>query len=98
MLELKVISPSESPYLSLVVLVKKKDGKTRFCVDYRGLKKVTIKDRYPLPDIQDALDVIKGASVFSLIDMNSGYWQMEIAENDRPKRPLLPPTTYISST
>ena len=80
-----VIEPSSSPWISPVVLVKKKDGTTRFCVDYRKLNEVTKKDSYPLPRIDDIMDTLSGSSWFSTLDLKSGYWQVEIDKNDREK-------------
>ena len=65
--------------------MKKKDGTLRMCVDYRELNKVTVKDRYPLPRIDDLFDQLKGSSVFSKIDLRSGYHQLKIKETDVPK-------------
>jgi hypothetical protein len=65
--------------------VEKKDGTQRICVDYRSLNEVTIKNKYPLPRIEDLFDQMKGASVFSNIDLRSGYHQLKIRESDIPK-------------
>jgi hypothetical protein len=68
-----------------VLFVEKKDGTQRMCVDYRSLNEVTIKNKYPLPRIEDLFDQMKGASIFSKIDLRSGYHQMKIQESDIPK-------------
>ncbi|CAK9799160.1 Retrovirus-related Pol polyprotein from transposon 297 [Anthophora plagiata] len=80
-----VIEKSESPWSSPIVLVKKKDGSTRFCVDYRRLNSITKKDSYPLPRIEDTLDALVGSSWFSTVDLQSGYWQISMEEADREK-------------
>ena len=85
MLERDVIQPSTSPWASPIVLVQKKDGSIRFCVDYRKLNTITRKDAYPLPRIDDTLDTLAGSCWFSTLDLLSGYWQVEVAEADREK-------------
>ena len=80
-----VIEPSTSPWASNIVLVKKKDGSTRICIDYRRLNAVTEKDAYPLPRIDEVLDQLAGNAWFSTLDLFTGYWQVEFDEEDRPK-------------
>ena len=80
-----VISPSQSPWGSPITLVPKKDGTARFCVDYRALNAVTRKDRYPLPHIQDVFDTVGVGRIFTSLDLKSGYWQLPVAAEDRPK-------------
>ena len=85
MLRDKIIRPSSSPYASPITLVPKKDGTTRFCVDYRKLNQATIKDSHPLPLIQDIFDQLSGAKYFSTLDLKSGYWQIPVAKRDIKK-------------
>ncbi|GFX72043.1 retrovirus-related Pol polyprotein from transposon 17.6 [Trichonephila clavipes] len=75
----------ESPWSSPIVLVRKKDGSTRFCVDYRWLNDVTKKDSYPLPRIDDTLDTLAGNTWFSTLGLKSGYWQVELHHDDKKK-------------
>ncbi|GFT77947.1 hypothetical protein TNCV_3178461 [Trichonephila clavipes] len=82
MLDEGIVQPSESPWSSPIVLVRKKDGSWRFCVDYRKLNSVTKKTFIPPPRIDDTLDRLKGAMFFSSMDLRSGYWQIEIDEAD----------------
>ncbi|KAF5477291.1 hypothetical protein F2P56_003941, partial [Juglans regia] len=79
------IQPSSSPWGVPVLFVKKKDGTLRMCIDYRELNKVTIKNKYPLPRIDDLFDQLQGAAVFSKIDLRSGYHQLRIRDKDVPK-------------
>ena len=85
MLECDVIEPLVSPWSTGFVLVKKKDGTTRLCVDYQKLNELTVKDAYPLPRIDDSLDHLSGAQGFSTLDLCSGYCQVELEPDDKPK-------------
>jgi hypothetical protein len=79
------IRPSSSPWGAPVLFVEKKDGTPRMCVDYRSSNEVMIKNKYPLPRIEDLFDQMKGASVFSKVDLRSGYHKLKIRESDIPK-------------
>ncbi|GJT06316.1 putative reverse transcriptase domain-containing protein [Tanacetum coccineum] len=79
------IRPSSSPWGAPVLFVKKKDGSFRMCIDYRELNKLTMKNRYPLPRIDDLFDQLQGSSVYSKIDLRSGYHQLRVREEDIPK-------------
>ena len=81
-LEKKYIQPSVSPWGAPVLFVKKKDGTLKLCIDYRKLNKVTVKNKYPLPRIDDVFDQMRGAKVFSKIDLRSGYHQVRIKDED----------------
>ena len=85
MLASDIICPSNIPWASPVVMVKKKDGSLRFCVDFRQLNAATIKDAHPLPRIDDLLNALHGPCWFSNLDLKSGYWQAPIMERDKEK-------------
>ena len=82
------IRPSTSPWGALVLFVKNKDGSMCMCIDYRHLNKVTVRNKYPLPRIDDLFDQLQGASVFSKIDLRFGYHQLKIKDDDVPKSAL----------
>ena len=86
-----VIRPSQSPWASPIVLVKKKDNTLRFCVDYRRLNSITKLDVFPLPRIDDTLDLLSQTKYFTTLDLASGYWQVKMHEDAREKTAF---TTY----
>jgi len=85
MLKQKVIQPSHSESSSPVVVVPKKNGKPRFCVNYRRLNSVTKKDTYPIPRMDDCLDSLGEAQFFSTLDCTAGYWQVPLNKEDQEK-------------
>ena len=85
MLEAGVIEPSQSPWASPIVIVDKKDGSKRFCVDYRALNKVAVQNSHPLPRIDDILASLNGAKYFTCLDLRSGYWQIPMDPASREK-------------
>lgn len=80
-----VLQPSHSPYGSMLVIVKKKDGSPRVCVDYRALNEITVKNKYPLPLMDELFDRVQGAKYFSSIDLRDGFYQILLREEDRQK-------------
>lgn len=91
MLEKKVIQPSSSPWAAPIVMVCKKDGSWCFCVDYRKLNSLTHKDAFPLPQIEETLTSLTQASWFTTLDLASGYWQVDVDPQDRPKTAFTTP-------
>ena len=85
MLEKGVIEKSTSPWASPIVIVPKKNGERRFCIDLRRINAITKRDEHPLPRIDDMLDTFNGSKWFSSLDMASGYWQIEMDERDKEK-------------
>ncbi|KAL7882920.1 hypothetical protein SRHO_G00005780 [Serrasalmus rhombeus] len=83
--EAGVIRPSKSPYVSPIVVVTKKDGSLRICMDYRKLNSYSTRDAFPLPRVEEALEALGQAKYFSTLDLTSGYWQVEVAEADKHK-------------
>ncbi|GKE95821.1 putative reverse transcriptase domain-containing protein, partial [Tanacetum coccineum] len=89
--------PSSSPWGAPVLFVKKKDGSFQMCIDYRALNKLTVKNRYPLPRIDDLFDQLQGSSIYSKIELRSGYHQLRVCEEDIPKMALKLDTVITSS-
>jgi len=89
MLTHRIFSKSNSPWATPVVIVKKKDASNRFCLDYRKLNNITIKDNYPIPLIEETLDTLKGAKFFTSLDLASGYWQIGFSGLAKQKTALI---------
>ena len=97
MLDAGAIRESHSPWASPVVLVRKKDGSLRFCIDYRKLNERTVRDSYALPRIEDTLDALHGAKWFSSLDLKAGYWQVEMREEDKAKTAFTTPLGFYEA-
>ena len=98
MLSMDVIEEAECEWASPIVFVPKPDGTMRFCVDYRRLNAMTIRDSYPIPRMDECIESLGYAKIFSNLDANCGYWQIEIDEDDREKTALRPIRICIASS
>ena len=96
MLQKGVNEPSSSPWALPIILVKKKDGSTHFCVDYRMLNDASVKNSYPLPRIDNCLDALAGSKWFSTLDLCSSYWQVAIDKNEKLKNCLHERERFVS--
>jgi hypothetical protein len=85
MLKAEAIEPATSEWASPIVLVAKPDGSTRFCMDYRKVNIITVRDSYPLPRLYECIDSLGDANIFTTLDCNSGYWQIPVRPGDREK-------------
>lgn len=95
LLQNDIVRPSTSPYASPIVLVKKKTGNYRLCIDYRALNKITTKENYPMPLIDDQLDALAGHTYFTTLDLASGYYQIPIREQDKHKTAFVTPEGHF---
>uniref|UniRef100_A0A3Q1EKL9 Gypsy retrotransposon integrase-like protein 1 n=1 Tax=Acanthochromis polyacanthus TaxID=80966 RepID=A0A3Q1EKL9_9TELE len=94
LLEAGVIRESESPFSSPIVVVRKKNGDIRLCIDYRKLNMQTVKDAYPLPNLEESLSALSGSKWFSVLDLKSGYYQIEMNESDKEKTAFVTPVGF----
>lgn len=95
LLDHSIVRPSTSPYASPIVLVRKKTGEYRLCIDYRALNKRTVKENYPMPLIDDQLDVLAGHQFYTTLDLASGYYQIPIREEDKQKTAFVTPDGHF---
>ena len=98
MMKRKIIEPSVAEWSSPIVLVGKKDGTMRLCVDYRRLNELTTSDAYPMPRVDDIIDRVGRANYFSTLDLTKGYWQVPVEETDRPKTSFSTPSGLYQFT
>lgn len=95
LLDNAIVRPSTSAYASPIVLVRKKNGELRLCIDYRALNKKTIKENYPMPLIDDQLDILAGHKLYTTLDLKLGYYQIQIREEDRHKTAFVTPDGHF---
>ena len=86
-----IVEHSDSPWSAPICFVKKKDGTCRFCIDFRSLNAITVKDAYPLPHIDETMDALSGSMWFSTLDLASGYWQTKLSERSKKKSAFVIP-------
>ena len=98
MLEKGIIEPSSSDWASSPVLVRKKDGSLRYCIDFRALNKVTVRDAFPLPNMSDCIESLKGSTFLSTLDMQAAYWNIKVHKDDKHKTAFIPNMVYSSIT
>lgn len=94
LLDAGVISESESPFASPIVVVRKHDNSVHLCIDYRKLNSQTIKDAYALPNLEEVFSVLTGSKWFSVLDLKSGYYQIEMEEADKEKTAFVCPLGF----
>lgn len=94
LLQARIIRESESPFSSPIVVVRKKNGSVRLCIDYRKLNLQTVKDAYALPNLEESFSALTGSKWFSVLDLKSGYYQIEMCEEDKPKTAFVTPLGF----
>lgn len=95
LLSAEIIRESESPFSSPIVVVKKKNGDVRLCIDYRKLNLQTVKDSYALPNLEESFSVLNGSKWFSVLDLKSGFYQIEVEESDKQKTAFVCPLGFF---